>query len=491
MKDSHFRYGIVYRDINPLFKMLPLFLGMILLGSSLALFADSPLLVLPFLGAMVLTSFAALDYTLYILVAFLPFSFRFIFAYGTEMQVPTEPLLAIMAVALMLRLIVMGSKGVRIKYPFRYPVMLYALSLCLSLFNSPRLYSSTKGIIRAIAYMTLSIVVFNIITDRRKLKWLFIAAVVPAAVAVGWTVVFLADRLDMWRWTSAYEGLPFTSYVHYGAFVATIFLFILGRFIFDRSNYDRVIWTFMLIFYGIAICFSFSRGVWLSIIAAVGFMLMQRAGGGTKHRKFVIVAVSVFLLVILLSLPLASKIITSRISTFTNLSYASNRERLLRWGTAILMFLRHPIIGNGYGSFAFTYVNDPAIVGAYVSKFKMGAHSEYIQALAETGIIGFAAWMWIICSFYIYGFRLLKKLDANRVDSFKLVNEGDRSFWRAIVIGVMAAELSLVLHFIVNNLIQADIIGVPFWLLIGILPAIGNIIERESQGSTNHGEDNL
>jgi len=28
-------------------------------------------------------------------------------------------------------------------------------------------------------------------------------------------------------------------------------------------------------------------------------------------------------------------------------------------------------------------------------------------------------------------------------------------------------------------MIQADIVGVPFWLLIGLLPAIGNIVEGE------------
>jgi hypothetical protein len=49
------------------------------------------------------------------------------------------------------------------------------------------------------------------------------------------------------------------------------------------------------------------------------------------------------------------------------------------------------------------------------------------------------------------------------------------------VIGIMAAEASLLVHFLVNNLIQSDIIGVPFWLLIGLLPAIGNIVEKENQ----------
>jgi hypothetical protein len=47
----------------------------------------------------------------------------------------------------------------------------------------------------------------------------------------------------------------------------------------------------------------------------------------------------------------------------------------------------------------------------------------------------------------------------------------------------MAAELSLLVHFLVNSMMQADIVGVPFWLLIGLLPALGNLVEKEIQSS--------
>jgi uncharacterized membrane protein YGL010W len=45
----------------------------------------------------------------------------------------------------------------------------------------------------------------------------------------------------------------------------------------------------------------------------------------------------------------------------------------------------------------------------------------------------------------------------------------------------MSAEFALLTHFFVNNLVQSYIVGVPFWLLIGLLPAIGNIAKREKE----------
>jgi putative inorganic carbon (HCO3(-)) transporter len=493
-----FRFAILRSKIGNRkseISYIPLFLAMIALGSALALYADSPLLVIPFLGALALTSFAALDYALYILVGFLPFSFRLIMLSGTEMQVPTEPLLAAMAVALVLRWIVMGRGGIHIKFPFRFPLLVYGVSLCLSMINAGHVYSAAKGSLRVIAYMMLSVVVFNVVTDKRRLKRLFVVSIVPATVAVGWTVIFLADRLEMWRWSSAYEGLPFTSYSHYGAFVVLILLILLARFIFDKSSYDRVIWTILLGFYFIAICFSFSRGVWVSFIAAIGFVLFQRSKG-IQHKKVLMIGGAIAFFSILLSMPHISDLIISRTKTIISFGYGANRERVLRWGTALMMFLRHPITGCGYGSFAFSYVNNPEIIGTYLTQFGMGAHSEYLQILAETGLIGFSSWMWVIISFFLYGFRLLKKLGQGEGEGTRERVSGyppprplapspslspHRSFYRSLVIGIMAAEASLLVHFLVNNLIQSDIIGVPFWLLIGLLPAIGNIVEKENQ----------
>ena len=444
--------------------------ALVLLGATLAIYADSPILIIPLLGALALTTFTALDLALYILVACLPFSFRFIMASGTEMQVPTEPLLGIMAVALILRWIILGTKGFHLRFPLRYPMLLYALGICLSLLNTTHLYASLKGSFRALAYMMLSVVVYNVITDRQRLKWFFIMSIVPATIAVGWTAIFLADRLKVWRYTTAYEGLPFTSYAHYGSFVMAILLILVARMVYDRGIYDRVLWTATLVFYSISMCLCFSRGVWLAFVLAMGFLLIQRSEG-LRSKKVLIGGGIVLFFLILLSIPQVSSLLVARVDTIFSLRYGSNRERLLRWGTAIAMFLHNPILGAGYGSFAFSYINDPAILGAN-SRYGMGAHSEYLQVLAETGLIGFAGWMWIIISFFLYGFRLIQKFSTL---------ENSVPLWRSLVIGIMSAELALLIHFLVNNLVQSYIVGVPFWILMGLLPAIGNIAEKEAK----------
>ena len=96
---------------------------------------------------------------------------------------------------------------------------------------------------------------------------------------------------------------------------------------------------------------------------------------------------------------------------------------------------------------------------------RLGAHSEYLQVLAELGIVGFTVWVWVIVAFFRFGLRALPQIQ-------------DRYF-KSIIIGLMTAELSLLVHFTVNNLLNGDRIGVPFWIIYGLLPAVVNIAKKE------------
>ena len=162
-------------------------------------------------------------------------------------------------------------------------------------------------------------------------------------------------------------------------------------------------------------------------------------------------------------------IIIERVSSAADISYASNRARLLRWGQAVVMFLENPILGKGYGAFAMLYEEDVALVGSYTAQYQLGAHSEYLQVMAELGIVGLGVWIWLNFAFLRYGFRALKTIDDG--------------FYRSIVIGLMAAEISLMVHFTVNNLLNGDAIGIPFWGIYGLLPAVVQMAARERTSS--------
>ena len=442
----------------------------ILLGAAFGRYAESPLLILIALAIISLLVFLAMDVAFYLMLICLPFSFRYILSRGMEVQTPTEPLLGMLVFAFLLKQVINQVirreeiSQTQTPFPFTVPLVFYICATFLSIFNTPQLFVSIKGAIRTVVYMMSGFLVYELIRSRRAVYNLFVSTFPAAAIAVVWTIVVLIYHIDLWQWREAYQGTPFTNYSVYGSFTAVFFLIVFSRLLLDNTLYDRVLYTGLLIIFGFGLIMCFSRGVWLSVIVAVGFLLMQ-LGTGEGHKKILFIGfVGIFILVIF-SLPGVSELVLYRISSAFSLEFASNKARLLRWGQAFIMFLQHPIIGNGYGAFAMLYEENVSLVGAYTAQFRLGAHSEYLQVLAELGIVGFVAWMWLIIAFFRYGLRSLRGM-------------GDE-FYRSLIVGLMGAELSLLVHFTVNNLMNGDAIGVPFWLIYGLVPAIVQIANEE------------
>ena len=453
------------------------FVVCLVFGCIIGGYSDTPL---PLFSLLVATSafvFFGMELAVYLLLIALPFSFRYILPGRFEIQTPTEPLLGMLVVVYCGKKILdraLRKDKPENTFPFFTPLCFYVLVTFLSAINTPDLFGTLKGALRATVYMLFSVIVHAVVQNRTALKRLFIASFPSAAVAVIWTVIVLIYHIDAWQWTSAYRSAPFTNYSVYGAFTAIFFLVCLSRLLFDNSGYDRVLWTAWFLCFGVGLLMCFSRGVWLSVIVAIGFMLLQ-LGKGVTHKKILFIGAACFILLVCLNLPGIYNILVERVTSAVDLSYASNRARLLRWGQAFVMFSESPILGKGYGAFAMLYEEDVALVGSYTAQYQLGAHSEYLQVMAELGIVGLGVWIWLNFAFLHYGFRALKTL-------------GD-GFYRAVVIGLMAAEISLMVHFIVNNLLNGDAIGIPFWGIYGLLPAVVQMANREKTSSET--EDNV
>ncbi len=457
-------------------RILP-FAVWLVFGCIIGGYSDTPL---PLLSLLVVTCafvFLGMELAVYLLLIALPFSFRYILPGSFEIQTPTEPLLGMLIAVYCVQRIVdraLRKDKSENTFPFSVPLCLYICVTFLSAINTPDLFGTLKGALRATVYMLFSVIVYAVVQNRTALKRFFIASFPSAAVAVIWTVIVLIYHIDAWQWTSAYRSAPFTNYSVYGAFTAIFFLVCLSRLLFDNSGYDRVLWTAWFLCFGVGLLMCFSRGVWLSVIVAIGFMLLQ-LGKGVTHKKILFIGAACFILLVCLNLPGIYNILVERVTSAVDLSYASNRARLLRWGQAFVMFSESPILGKGYGAFAMLYEEDVALVGSYTAQYQLGAHSEYLQVMAELGIVGLGVWIWLNFAFLRYGFRALKTL-------------GD-GFYRAVVIGLMAAEISLMVHFIVNNLLNGDAIGIPFWGIYGLLPAVVQMANREKTSSET--EDNV
>ena len=126
--------------------------------------------------------------------------------------------------------------------------------------------------------------------------------------------------------------------------------------------------------------------------------------------------------------------------------------RLNSWQHAALAGLKHPIIGHGVTGYKFLDAQLPRV-------------------FAETGLIGLAAFFYLIYSIF--------KLAFNRVKQVKT------PYYNGLAIGFIAGLIGLIFHSIGTNTFIIVRIMEPFWFAAAIVFALPEIEERERYESAD------
>ena len=92
---------------------------------------------------------------------------------------------------------------------------------------------------------------------------------------------------------------------------------------------------------------------------------------------------------------------------FTNLQ---DWMRLAILKDGLRMFWHRPFLGWGLGTFTTVY---PHFRSFYTNLFVNAAHNDYLQALVETGLVGFVAILWFVVTLYRRGLRNLDSWNRN------------------------------------------------------------------------------
>src|SRR5262249_46671649 len=132
-----------------------------------------------------------------------------------------------------------------------------------------------------------------------------------------------------------------------------------------------------------------------------------------KHQVLVPALVIVGAMVALFVLNPSASNLLARGASFG----AFGTDRTAQWrtemgGAAIAMFVKSPLSGFGLGSFPLfaSYLGAPAlpVVAGRLPSLGEMAHNQYLQILAETGIVGLLLYLAIPIAFFIHCGRALR-----------------------------------------------------------------------------------
>src|SRR6202158_3810739 len=198
-----------------------------------------------------------------------------------------------------------------------------------------------------------------------------------------------------WFREMRYGGIPFGPYVnrnHFAGFAELVIPVALVPLVLGKVRQDR--WFIVGLFAVlpiVALFLSASRGGIVSLgmeLAVIALWLVFRRTSGTQ----MIAGGAVLMVALLLVSWLGVSKILQRFSGMQSLEATSGKRASMRLDTWRI-FLDHPLVGAGLGTLQVVF---PRYETLYDGKIVNHTHNDYLEALAETGIIGGLCCAWFL-----------------------------------------------------------------------------------------------
>lgn len=302
-----------------------------------------------------------------------------------------------------------------------------------------------------------------------KFVWLYISGLV---IVVIYTIVhhaangFSGDAAH-WVMTPFYND-----HTAYGAVLAIYITLSAGYLFIPNISKTRKI--VILAVFGLlssAVVLSFCRASWISLVAVAMVLACVLLKIKFKYLATIfVILVGLFFTfqqqifdVMQRNDQDASGNLIENIQSMTNISTdASNLERINRWNSAIRLFKERPVFGWGPGTYQFVYAPFQESRNKTIISTNSGdggnAHSEYIGALAEMGLLGSLIVISLVTTMVYTGLTTYRR--ARNKES------------RVIVLAATLALISYFVHGILNNFLDTEKLAVPVWSCMAIITAI-------------------
>jgi O-antigen ligase len=265
-------------------------------------------------------------------------------------------------------------------------------------------------LLASLLFLFLCMQVFRTLQDWRTFVWFGMG--LGFAVSVFGILQHLTFNGKLyWFRELTYGGIPFGPYVNRNHFAGLMELLIplaLVPLVLGKVRRERLAVVALFAVMPVAALFlSASRGGIVSFFVQFALLtyLLLRRRGVTKH----LLAVSAVLLAALMIVTwLGVGRILQRFSSLQTLEVTEGKRAAMRKG-AWHIFLDHPLAGTGLGTLQIVY---PPYETLYDAKVVNHAHNDYLEALAETGVLGG------LCCAWFLGVLFLKSIFRIRHNDF-------------------------------------------------------------------------
>jgi O-antigen ligase len=333
--------------------------------------------------------------------------------------------------------------------PLRSPDTAGALTVSPVSSLSINPFATRIALIQLIIFLVFFAAAFTYINSAERLRKIVTIVIIFGAIMAFFGILQrLASPDGIYGWRPTPQAIPFASFVnqhHFAAFMEMTIGLTLALLVGKATEKDkRLLLIIAIVLMGIAILLTGSRGGVLSLLGVIGFVLLSnflrkkdedeelsREQRRTRFkRNLALVGGALGLLMILFSavILLGGDAPLSRGIGLTTQADVSS-GRLHFWAVGLQIFLSHPILGAGLDAFGTAF----PLYDTWNGNFRVEqAHNDYLQILADAGILGFLC----VVTFIFLLFR----------QGLQRIGNEHSHFRRSVAVGAMAGCFGIMIH---------------------------------------------
>lgn len=388
---------------------------------------------------------------------------------SVSVSTPAEPIMVILMLMFFIKSLLNPQIDNALwKHPITiWIVLAWIWTLICTLFSTHIMVS-----LKASLAKTWTITIFYFVTYYVLKRWKYLPNiwslyVIPLAFVVIYALVRHVEKGLTFHWSSFVMYPFYKNHVNYGTAVAAVLPFILAGII--RRHWIRWICLGLFLLFSMAIVFTYTRASYVAVLLLPFIILVY-------YLKMVRISVSILLVGVTFLVGFLlydnnylmfahgdrytewhKNSFEKQINATAKLKDVSSVERLYRWIAAYYMIKERPITGFGAGTFIFEYKGyTNAFFRTEVSTNieNSGLHSQFIGAFVEGGLLGGLLFIGLIISALFHSQRIFRQVKR------------DKRLW---VLATSASFIILLIHILINDLLEIDEIGSLFYINLAAL----------------------
>ena len=365
-----------------------------------------------------------------------------------------------------------------LKSPLNLPILIFSLTILISLFQTNSLYDSFNELALWGSYFLVYFIVVSSINNK---KWIYILlkiVILSASIAAIYCIFqFYGLDFTFWRKIGGRGSLfsTFGNPNYLAGHLAGVIPLVFVLFCLQKVKFKKIILEIVVAILYASLLMTLCRGAWMglfiSVVVMLGAIYFFKRSEFTFFRKNKSWLLSLILILLVISViystpnplnPLGKISVTQRVTSVTEIGSSSMQTRFLIWLSSVETIRQSPFLGKGVGTYGLYYPFSQGAVLAqkryqkyipYTNK-SINAHNDYLHIGGEIGIIGLAAFLWIIFVFY-----------KNILNGLLRAKNREKIFLLIGFIGVVTALLVDALVSFPFHIIQN---GMLFWLILGL-----------------------